>query len=107
MKITAERALFYGLVLLLILLQYPLWFGSSSVFSIWQLKKEINLQRAENSRLTERNRVLQAEVQDLKQGLEAIEERSRSELGMVKKGETFFHVIEPADKKNPHKNPKK
>jgi len=87
----------YGLIVLLIILQYPLWFGDSSVFNIWQLKREIQLQRDENKRLADRNQALAAEVADLKQGLAAIEERSRSELGMIKKDETFFHLIQPSD----------
>jgi cell division protein FtsB len=99
MKLTTERTILYGLIILLLLLQYPLWFGNSSVFNIWRLKKEISVQGEENRKLEERNRTLAAEVADLKKGLAAIEERSRSELGMIKKNETFFHVIEPADKK--------
>jgi cell division protein FtsB len=78
---------------LLLLLQYPLWFGSGGVFAVWQLKREIGAQQAENARLRERNDVLDAEVKDLKQGSAAIEERARTELGMVKKGETFYQVI--------------
>jgi cell division protein FtsB len=84
----------YVLLGLLILLQYPLWFGHGSVYTLWRLKSEIAAQKEENARLKDRNQALEAEVVDLKQGYEAIEERARSELGMVKKGETFFQVIE-------------
>ena len=90
MKIAA-----YALIALLVALQYPLWFGSGGIFTAWSLSREIDAQRAENARLAERNQALAAEVVDLKQGLEAIEERARAELGMIKKGETFFQVIEP------------
>jgi len=84
----------YGLLVLLLLLQYPLWFGSGGILAVWMLNREIDAQRAENARLAERNRILATEVVDLKQGLEAIEERARAELGMIKKGETFYQVIE-------------
>lgn len=88
---------------LLLLLQYPLWFGSGGVFAVWQLKREIAMQQTENARLRERNAALTAEVNDLKQGSAAIEERARAELGMVKKGETFYQVIgdQPAAKPDP------
>ena len=89
MKIT-----FYVLLALLLLLQYPLWFGNSSVFTLWRLERELAVQNAENVRLRERNAALEAEVLDLKNGLAAIEERARAELGMVKKGETFFQTTE-------------
>jgi cell division protein FtsB len=61
---------------------------------VWALREAIEQQKQENQRLLERNAALEAEVQDLKQGLEAIEERARSELGMIKKDETFFQIIE-------------
>lgn len=84
----------YILLALVALLQYPLWFSSGGLPAIWQLHREIEVQRAENQKLTERNRALAADVIDLKEGLEAIEERARAELGMIKKGETFFQVVE-------------
>ena len=89
----------YVLLGLLLLLQYPLWFGSGGVYAIWQLNREIAAQQQENAKLKDRNQALEAEVVDLKEGLAAIEERARTELGMLKKGETFFQVIEgPAGK---------
>jgi cell division protein FtsB len=82
------------LVVLLVLLQYRLWFGEGSLPDVWQLQQQIEQQKAENEKLRERNAALEAEVKDLKQGMSAIEERARSELGLIKKGETFYQVIE-------------
>jgi cell division protein FtsB len=62
---------------------------------VWQLEEQILQQQVENQQLAERNQRLEAEVQDLKRGLGALEERARSEMGMVRKGETFFQLIEP------------
>jgi cell division protein FtsB len=95
------RAIVYALLGLLLLLQYPLWFGDGGVFAVLQLQREIEAQKSENARLRDRNQALEAEVADLKEGLAAIEERARGELGMVKKGETFFQVIEGAQPKPP------
>ena len=83
------------LLVLLLLLQYRLWVGEGSLAEVSNLQREIAAQQQELAKLRQRNRALQAEVQDLKQGLEAIEERARSELGMIKEGETFYQVIEP------------
>jgi cell division protein FtsB len=92
----------YVLLAILVLLQYPLWFGNGGVFAVWSLNREIAAQEQENARLKDRNQALEADVNDLKQGLAAIEERARTELGMVKKGEVFFQVIEqPRDKAPP------
>ncbi|MBD3669255.1 MAG: cell division protein FtsB [Gammaproteobacteria bacterium] len=92
------RGLMAALIVLLVLLQYRLWFGDGSLLEVWQLQNQIEEQRAENDKLRERNAALEAEVKDLKQGLEAIEERARSELGLIKKGETFYQVIDEDDK---------
>ena len=83
-----------ALLCLLMLLQYTLWFGNGGLLRLWQLDSKVEEQKVENTQLTERNRALEAEVIDLKQGLEAIEERARSDLGMIKKDETFFQVVE-------------
>ncbi len=83
------------LAVLLLVLQYRLWVGDGSLAEVWQLRREIAVQEAENLRLLERNRVLEAEVQDLKKGVKAIEERARSELGMIRKNETFYQIVEP------------
>jgi cell division protein FtsB len=77
-----------------VLLQYKLWFGDGNMREVWALRDAIEQQKTENRQLAERNAALEAEVQDLKQGLEAVEERARSELGMIKKDETFFQIIE-------------
>jgi cell division protein FtsB len=95
----------YALIGLLVLLQYPLWFGSGGVLAVWRLNREIAAQQQENAGLKDRNLALEADVNDLKQGLDAIEERARMELGMVKRGETFFQVIEePRDRSSSEKN---
>ncbi|MFA5676796.1 MAG: cell division protein FtsB [Pseudomonas sp.] len=73
-------------------LQYRLWVGEGSLAHVTQLKQDIASQKSENEKLLERNRVLTAEVIELKQGLETIEERARHELGMVKEGETLFQL---------------
>ena len=88
------RWLFGLLTILLLLLQYPLWFSDNSLPDAWQLKSKIEAQIAENSALEERNRLLDAEVLNLKKGLEVVEEKARTELGLIKEGETFFQVIE-------------
>ena len=82
------------LAVLFVLLQYKLWFGEGSMMEVWRLDRAIATQTAENAQLRERNQALAAEVSDLKQGVEAIEERARRELGMIKKGETFYQVVE-------------
>mgnify|MGYP003681917840 FL=1 len=82
------------LVLLLVYLQYRLWFGDGSLQDAWELHQDVELQRHENVELRERNAALEAEVTDLQQGLDAIEEHAREDLGMVKKGETFYQVVE-------------
>ncbi len=86
------------LVLLLLIfgaLQYRLWFGEANVIEVMELRDQIEAQIAENERLQMRNRQLEAEVTDLKDGLSAIEERARSGQGMVKEGETFYQLVEP------------
>ena len=89
---TRYLAILFGL--LFIILQYDLWIGEGSLSAAWKLDKSIEVQQNQNARLKERNQALEAEVIDLKSGLQAIEERARSELGMIKEGETFFQVIE-------------
>ena len=84
-----------GLLTLLVLLQYRLWFGDGSVREVAQLQTQIDAQEEQNAKLRERNRTLAAEVQDLKKGTTAIEERARTDLGMVGKSETFYQVVSP------------
>ena len=83
-----------ALVVMLGYLQYRLWVGDGSFVEVWQLTQDIAQQRSENDQLKERNAALDAEVQDLKHGMAAIEERARNELGMIKKDETFYRVVE-------------
>jgi cell division protein FtsB len=82
------------LLFLLLILQYTLWFGNGGLLRVWQISGLVREQEAENAQLLERNQALEAEVMDLKEGITAIEERARSDLGMIKQGETFFQVIE-------------
>ena len=83
------------LTLLLIGLQYRLWIGEGSLAHRHELQQKIAQQQAENAVLRERNRVLALEVDALKNGLEAVEERAREEMGMIKEGETFYMIVEP------------
>ncbi|MCF6283274.1 MAG: cell division protein FtsB [Candidatus Polarisedimenticolaceae bacterium] len=89
------RLLIFVLLILLLFLQYRVWVGEGSLAEVSNLKHEIALQQQESAGLKQRNQALQAEVEDLRSGLGAIEERARSELGMVKEGEIFYQVIEP------------
>jgi len=82
------------LTVILLLLQYRLWFSHDGLPSVLHLHRSVVVQEQDNDVLEERNQVLAAEVQDLKSGLDAIEERARSELGMIKQDETFFQIIE-------------
>jgi cell division protein FtsB len=88
------RWLVWLLLVLFIILQYKLWVGDGSLAEVWDMYRQVEMQKEENRRLRERNQTLEAEVQDLKQGLESIEERAREELGMVKENETFYQIIE-------------
>ena len=88
------------MVFLLLLLQYRLWTGNGSLVEVNLLKDEIEKIKNENENLKERNLSLTAEVFDLKQGHEAIEEIARSEMGMIKNGETFYQIIDNADQQS-------
>ena len=94
------KIVLYILLGILIGLQYPLWLGDGGLLALWKLKHEISVQKKENANLKERNLALEAEVRDLKQGYEALEERARAELGMVRRGETLFQIIERPDGKS-------
>ncbi|MCP4596044.1 cell division protein FtsB [Neptuniibacter sp.] len=93
------RWLIFLLILLFLALQYRLWFGEPNLRDIWSLDARIELQQDINEELSQRNSELEAEVQDLKKGHAALEERARSELGMVKEDETFFQLVEPVQEK--------
>jgi len=89
------RLLAVALIVLIAAIQYPLWLGKGGWLRVWQLDQQVKSQRAVNARLSARNQALVAEVRDLKEGYEAIEERARAELGMIRKDEIFFQVLEP------------
>lgn len=82
------------LTLLLLAVQYRLWLGEGGIAEVQRLQTQIAEQQAENARLLERNRVMEAEVMELKQGMETVEERARHELGMVREGETLYLLME-------------
>jgi cell division protein FtsB len=95
------RLLIAALVALLVLLQYRLWVGEGSLAEVHGLRQEIASQGLELDRLRARNRELEAEVMDLREGQQALEERARAELGMIKGGEIFIQVIEPEEPAKP------
>lgn len=88
------KSLVIALIILLIVLQYKLWYNPSGIREVFRLKESIALLKKDNENLKMRNLQLEADVQDLKQGSEAIEERARNDLGMVRKGEVFYQIIE-------------
>ena len=92
------------LVIIFFALQYRLWFGQGSYLQAWRLRHQIELQAKDNNDLQQRNGVLQAEVDDLKQGHQAIEEHARSDLGMVKKNETFYQLLPKGNENNNNDN---
>ena len=81
-----------ALVALILAIQYPLWLGKGGWMRVWEVDRQVEARHAKNATLEQRNAALAAEVRDLKQGFEAIEERARFELGMVKHDEVFFQV---------------
>ncbi len=87
------RIFFWILVVLFVFLQFRFWVGEGSFAEVSQLKKEIEKQQQTNQIDRERNRRMTAEVKDLKEGLDAVEERARSQLGMIKEDETFYLLI--------------
>ena len=89
------RLLLLLLVVLTAAIQYPLWQGKGSWARVAELEQQVARQEEINAALAARNNALAAEVQDLKSGTDAIEERARSELGMVKGGDVFVHILSP------------
>jgi cell division protein FtsB len=83
------------LILILIGLQYKLWFGDGSLSEVVQLTRELDIQKQKLTELEERNKILEAQVLDLQNGLDAFEEKARNDLGMIKEGETFIQLIPP------------
>ena len=86
-----------ALTIVLMLLLLRLWFGKNSVPDYFRLKAEVEKQQLENKELARRNKLVRADVEDLKLGQEGIEERARNDLGMIKKGETFYRVVNKND----------
>jgi len=89
------RFLLALLLLIFLALQYRLWVGEGSYAEVRHLQQEIANKKADLERMEKENQELRAEIEDLKKGLEAIQERARSELGMIKEGETYFQIVEP------------
>jgi cell division protein FtsB len=90
------RLLTIVLAALIALLQYPLWLGKGGWLRVWEIDRQVSAQKDGNAKLRIRNDALDAEVRDLKQGYDAIEERARYELGMIRQDEIFFQVVEKA-----------
>ncbi|HEX9390695.1 MAG TPA: cell division protein FtsB [Usitatibacteraceae bacterium] len=88
------KYLSYALIGLLIAIQYPLWLGKGSWLRVWEMSQLVDQQKEKNQQLAVRNAGLDAEVRDLKQGTDAVEERARVELGMIKTNETFYQLID-------------
>lgn len=88
------RWLTVGLLVLIVLLQYPLWLGKGGWLKVWDYDRQLEQQKEVTRKLEIRNAGLDAEVRDLKQGYEAIEERARFELGMIRQDEVFVHIPE-------------
>ena len=98
------RLIVIALVFLFVLLQYEFWFAKGSVLSAWKLKDHISTQQLSNDKLNQRDLALRADITDLKSGNKAVAERARMELGMVKRGESFYQVIHPDVRTNNVKN---
>lgn len=92
-----EKLLPLVMIGLLVLLQYRLWFGKYSIPDLWAMQSQIDKQAEQNANLRQRNDLLKADINDLKIGLEAIEERARNELGLIKQDETFYRIL-PAER---------
>jgi cell division protein FtsB len=92
------RVLLAVLLVVLVALQLKMWFGEGGYRDVQRLAQRVEQQARENETLAQRNRELQAEVEDLRQGLEAIEERARSELGLIKENEEFYQVVPGREK---------
>jgi cell division protein FtsB len=91
------RILGATLAVLIVLVQWPLWLGKGGWLRVWEVDRQVAAQKAKNEQLAVRNAGFAAEVRDLKQGTEAIEERARMELGLVKSDEVFFQIVDKAD----------
>jgi cell division protein FtsB len=92
------RLIFLSLAALLLLIQYPLWLGKGGWLRVWDLDQQVDAARKKNDMLSARNAKLNSEVQDLKDGTGAVEERARYELGMIKENEIFIQILDPRNK---------
>lgn len=81
------------LLALFFALQYRLWFGKNSLPDYWRLQQEVSNQKITNENLERRNQLIYADIEDLREGEDALEERARNELGMIKKDEIFFRLV--------------
>ena len=97
----ALRCVIIILGCVLALLQWRLWFSADGWPEVVRLRNDVSAQQAENEQLAARNARLQAEVSDLKEGFEALEERARSDLGMIGKDESFYLIVPPDDAAEP------
>lgn len=88
------RFLPHTLIALIIAIQYPLWIGKGSWLRVWDVNQQLTQQKNKNTKLAQRNAGLDADVRDLKEGLVAVEERARVELGMIKPNETYYQILE-------------
>lgn len=88
------KSITYILLALLLLLQYPMWLGKGGWIKVWDLNRQITEERSTNLQLEARNALLDADVTDLKQGTQAIEERARNDLGMIKSNEVFYQIVD-------------
>ncbi len=88
------RLLIFVLVVFLALIQYRLWVAEDGLSGVWRREQAVKHQKDENAELAQRNQRLAAEVEDLKTGLDAVEERARSELGMVHEDETYYQIVD-------------
>lgn len=94
------------LILIILGLQYRLWFGEGSLEQITELEREIEKQKIENASLQDRNNLLLSQIRELKEGSEGLEEKARQDMGMVKEGETFYYITEaPPKTSSPPKKP--
>ncbi|MDC8833096.1 cell division protein FtsB [Alteromonas gilva] len=92
-----DRLILLVLVIMLSALQYRLWLGKNSVSDYLAKQQEVEKQRRQNANLVQRNALLKADINDLTIGLEAVEERARNELGLIKRGETFYRILPPEE----------
>lgn len=89
------RLILFSLTALFLLIQYPLWLGKGGWLKVWDLDRQVTAAQQKNEELRARNAKLNSEVQDLREGTGAVEERARFELGMIKENEIFVQILEP------------